>query len=100
MDPRKRNYLIVYEAKRPRLNLPQHPLHLLPVCPGPHNTLYRVFLLRRDLSPAAFIRFDPDEGDRYEITGIHDFRSGQSPHLEVEVRRIVSEGLVTSGATS
>lgn len=63
---------------------------------GAEIATHRVFLLRQTLSPAAFIRFDPDEGDRYEITGIRDFRSGQSPHLEVEVKRIVSDALVTS----
>lgn len=67
---------------------------------GPEIATHRVFLLRRTLSPSAYIRFDPDEGDRYEITGIRDYRSGQSPHLEVEVRRIVSDSLVTSGTAS
>lgn len=55
-----------------------------------------IFLARQELSPAAYIRFDPDDGDRYEITGIRDFHFGTDPHLEVDCRRVVSPALVTS----
>lgn len=57
---------------------------------------YVVFLQRRDLSNAAYIRFHPDNGDRYEIVGIRDYNFGRSPHLEVDCRRVTSEALVTS----
>lgn len=57
---------------------------------------YTIFLARRDLAGAAFIRFEPDDGDRYEITGIRDFNFGRLAHLEVDARRIRSEALVTS----
>lgn len=57
---------------------------------------YVVFLERRTLSNAAYIRFHPDDGDRYEIIGVRDYNFGRSPHLEVDCRRVRSEALVTS----
>lgn len=56
-----------------------------------------VFMARRTLSSSAFIRFEPDNGDRYEITGIRDFAFGSRiDHLEVDCRRVVSEELAGS----
>jgi hypothetical protein len=57
---------------------------------------YTIFLARRELAGAAYIRFEPDDGDRYEITGVRDFNFGRLAHLEVDARRIRSEVLVTS----
>lgn len=51
---------------------------------------HTIFLLPQTLSGAAYIRFDPDDGDRYEITGIRSFDFGTAPHLEVDARRIVA----------
>lgn len=52
-----------------------------------------VFLEPQTLAGSAYIRFDPDDGDRYEIVGVRGFDFGRSPHLEVDVKRIVSETL-------
>jgi hypothetical protein len=56
-----------------------------------------VFLAIRDLSNAAYIRFDPDDGDRYQVVGIRRYEFGTvSDHLEVDCHRITSEALVAS----
>jgi len=55
-----------------------------------------VFLERRDLTTASYIRFEPNDGDRYEIVGIRDYNFGRSAHLEVDCKRVRSEALVTS----
>ena len=56
-----------------------------------------VFLERRDLTTASYIRREPNDGDRFEIVGIRDYNYGRSaPHLEVDCKRIRSEALVTS----
>lgn len=52
-----------------------------------------IFLARRDIDPGAWIRFDPDNGDRYEITGIRDFDFGRDPHLEIDARRLTGGDL-------
>lgn len=57
---------------------------------------YTIFLNRQDLAGVAYIRFEPDDGDRYEITGVRDFNFGRAPHLEVDARRVRSEALVAS----
>lgn len=44
----------------------------------------------------SYIRFQPDDGDRFEVVGIRDFNFGGGAHLEVDCRRIASEVLVTS----
>jgi len=46
---------------------------------------------------ASYVRFQPDDGDRYEVVGIRDFAYGTTnDHLEVDCRRVRSESLVTS----
>jgi len=52
-----------------------------------------VFLEPRTLAGAAYIRFEPTDGDRYEIVGVRGFDFGRDPHLEVDCKRIVSETL-------
>lgn len=60
---------------------------------------HTVFLSRRDLAGAAYIRYEPDDGDRYEITGIRDFNYGTvNDHLEVDCRRVVSEVLAVEAS--
>jgi hypothetical protein len=54
---------------------------------------HTIFLQPQTLSTAAYIRFEPTDGDRYEIVGVRDFNFGQDPHLEVDAKRIVSETL-------
>ena len=51
---------------------------------------HTIFLMPQTLSGAAYIRFEPDTGDRYEISGIRSFEFGKDPHLEVDARRIIS----------
>jgi hypothetical protein len=61
---------------------------------GASKSTHTVFLARRTLSNAAYIRYEPDDGDRYEIDGTpRDYNFGQDPHLEVDAKRIVSETL-------
>lgn len=58
---------------------------------------HRVFLLPdAPVENASYIRYEPDDGDRYEITGIRYFNFGRTPHLEIDARRVRSEALVTS----
>lgn len=53
-----------------------------------------VFLSLGDYTNAAYIRFDPDDGVRYDILGIRRFEYGTvNDHLEVDCRRVVSEAL-------
>ena len=53
-----------------------------------------VFLPLRELSNNAYIRYEPDDGDRYEILGVRLHRYGRLPHLEVDTRRIRGDELV------
>ena len=58
---------------------------------------HTVYLARQTLSNAAYIRYEPDDSDRYEITGIRDYNFGTvNDHLEVDCKRVRSEALVTS----
>jgi hypothetical protein len=58
---------------------------------------HTVFLeLDAPVSTTSYVRFDPDDGDRYEVVGIRRYDFGREPHLEVDSRRIVSDALVTS----
>lgn len=59
---------------------------------------HTVFLARQDIAEGAYIRFQPDDGDRYEVVGPpRDFHFGTiNDHLEVDCRRVVSAALVTS----
>ncbi len=53
-----------------------------------------VFLALRDISNAAYIRYDPDDGDRYHIKSIRRYEFGTvNDHLEVDCRRVTSEVL-------
>ena len=56
---------------------------------GDHNVIVKP----QTVSSAAFIRFNPDDGVRYEIKGQqpHDF--GNDPLLLIHVQRITSEVL-------
>ena len=57
-----------------------------------------IFLERQTLSNDAFVRFEPDDGDRYEISGIRLYNFGRSPHLEVDARRIASSALAAEAS--
>lgn len=59
---------------------------------------HTIYLQPRDLSGAAYIRREPDDGDRFEITGIRSYEFGRTPHLEVDCRRVVSEVLAVAGS--
>lgn len=61
---------------------------------------HRVYLrLRADPAPGAYIRFEPDDGDRYEVVGTSRYNFGNIQHLEVHVQRVVSPALaVESGS--
>jgi hypothetical protein len=57
-----------------------------------------VFLLPQTLSNAAYIRYEPDDGDRYEIVGIRTFDFGRDPHLEVDAKRVLSPSLAAEAS--
>ena len=58
---------------------------------------HRIFLaLQADPANGAHIRFEPDNGDRYEVQGTDRFEYGGLAHLEVRCKRVVSPALVTS----
>jgi hypothetical protein len=55
---------------------------------GAEVSTHVVFLEPRALSPSAWIRFDPDDGRRFDVTGVRDYAFGRTPHLEVDVRMV------------
>lgn len=57
-----------------------------------------IFLAPRTLSANSYIRFEPDTGDRYEITGIRSYDFGRTPHLEVDAKRVVSDEIVAEAS--
>lgn len=63
---------------------------------GPALSDHTIFLLPQALSTLAYIRYQPDDGDRYQVVGVRYFNFGRSPHLEVDAKRVVSPALVTS----
>lgn len=65
---------------------------------GPEIATHVAYLLPQELSGAAWIRFEPDDGRRYEITGIRRYEFGGSPHLEVDCRLVTSDELVLAGS--
>lgn len=67
---------------------------------GPEMWDHRIFLgLRADPAPGAYLRFEPDDGVRYEVVGTDRFDFGNLPHLEVRCRRIASQSRdVVSGS--
>jgi len=52
-------------------------------------TDHTAFLLPTDLREADRIRFDPDDGRRYQITGVRN-AAGIGHHLEVDCRLVVA----------
>lgn len=65
---------------------------------GPGVSDHVIFLLPQELSQAAYIRFDPDDGRRYEVHGIRSFEYGGSPHLEVDARLVGQPETVGAGS--
>ena len=63
---------------------------------GAELSSHRVYLLPQALSADAYIRFEPDDGDRYQVVDIKSFEFGHSPHLEVECKLIRSTATVGS----
>ena len=63
---------------------------------GAELTTHRIYLLPQSLTGDAYIRFEPDDGDRYQIVNIKSFEFGRSPHLEVECQRVESSVTVAS----
>jgi hypothetical protein len=61
---------------------------------GPLIGTHVVYLQPRNLPASSFIRFEPDNGDRYEVVGVEAYQFGRSPHLEVDARLIASTQLV------
>lgn len=58
-----------------------------------------VFLPLGDYTNAAYIRFDPDDGVRYDIVGIRRFEYGTvNDHLEVDCHRVTSESLAVEAS--
>lgn len=50
---------------------------------------HRIFLALADRpAQSAYIRWEPDDGRRYEIAGIEAHEYGRSPHLEILARLI------------
>jgi head-tail adaptor len=54
---------------------------------GPVTSDHTVFLLPTDVRAADVVRFDPDDGRRYEITGLRD-AGGRGRHLELDARLV------------
>jgi hypothetical protein len=55
---------------------------------GAEISTHTVFLEPRAIADGAWIRFDPDDGRRFDITGIRAFEFGRRPHLEVDARMV------------
>ena len=52
---------------------------------------HTIFLPPVDVIGADYLRFDPDDGRRYEVTGVRD-AAGIGHHLEVDARLITAAG--------
>jgi hypothetical protein len=63
---------------------------------GPALSDHTIFLQPQAVSTLAYIRYEPDDGDRYQVVGVRYFNFGRTPHLEVDAKRILSPALVTS----
>ena len=48
---------------------------------------HTIYLLPTDLTGADYIRHVPDDGRRYDVTGVRD-AAGQAHHLEVDARLV------------
>lgn len=46
---------------------------------------------QRTIPDAGYVRFDPDDQDRYEITGHEPHRFGGDPLVVVHLRRVVTQ---------
>ena len=58
-----------------------------------------IFLPLGDHTSAAFVRFEPDDGVRYDIVGIRRVEFGTaSDHLELDCRRITSAALAVEAS--
>lgn len=49
-----------------------------------------VIFAQRAIPDAGYVRFDPDDGERYEITGHEPHRFGGDPLVVVHVRRVIA----------
>jgi hypothetical protein len=65
---------------------------------GPQLSDHVIFLpAGTAIESASYVRFEPDDGDRYEVTGIRSYAYGTvNDHLEVDCRRVRSEALMSS----
>lgn len=50
-------------------------------------TDHTIYLLPTSVTPADVITFDPDDGRRYQITGVRD-AAGISHHLEIDAQKV------------
>ena len=54
---------------------------------GPVSSDHTIFLMPTDLRESDRIRFDPDDGRRYEVVGVRD-AAGWGHHLEVDATMV------------
>lgn len=55
---------------------------------GAEVSTHVVYLEPRAIAAGAWIRFDPDDGRRLDITGVRSLEFGGAPHLEVDARMV------------
>lgn len=59
---------------------------------------HNVILPLRDVPESGWVRFDPDDGQRYDITGTDEHRYGRDPLIVVHLNRVEVETPVAAGS--
>lgn len=65
---------------------------------GAEVSTHTVFVLPPSVVGAAYVRLEPDDGDRFWVTGVRDYPFGPNAHVELDVRRIASAALPAEGS--
>jgi len=55
---------------------------------GAEVSTHVIYLEPRSIHTASWIRFDPDDGRRFDVTGVRRYEFGRTPHIEVDVRMV------------
>jgi hypothetical protein len=67
---------------------------------GPMVSDHTIYLEPRDVANGAYLRREPDDGERFEVVGVRSFAYGRSPHLAIDAKRITAGGEVPAPVAS
>lgn len=57
---------------------------------GSQVSTHTILLAPRAIGAGAWIRPDPDDGRRFDITGIRTYDAARDPHLEIDARLVAA----------